>query len=124
MKLNFNNSILNSSTFLSYLYDNNHITYHDYDKYVENNQSLWNLKYIKMIDLATIHEINIYPYIYILEIVGKERLEAFKRYFFILVSKNEMLCIENPEHRDIIDVATLSLEHLVAFIITCQYFFL
>ena len=121
MKYNFNNHILDSSTYLSYLFDNTHMQHTEFEKYIEDNQSFLDSKYKRILDFASSHDINLYPYIYTLEIVGVYRVESFRRYFVTSLLKNEMQVDIADE---LTDIAAISLEHLVAFIATCQHFFL
>jgi hypothetical protein len=125
MKPNLNNHILDCSTYLNYLYDNNHIRHTNYEKYLDINDDYLKSKYKDVFDMAQSYDINICPYIYTLEVVNNNEHEAFRRYFYISLLKNDMLNKDNILETETIEkLSSKSLEHLITFIITCQYFFL
>jgi len=124
MKLNLNTIILDSRSFLAYIYENNQIKHLDYDKHVEQNKSRWDLIYFNILSLSD--DIDMYPYFYTLDVVNEKERYAFFKFFCNYIDKqtvdyqDKTLSIETS----INNIAGNSLENIALFIITMQYFFL
>jgi len=122
MKVNLNNYILDSQNYLVNLYDNNHINHCEYDKYVNIEGSNWNHIHADLIRMCDDNNIDIYPYLYTLDRISVREKDAFNKFYNIYMKKNEM--IEKDSNVSAIEIAKKSLENLLTFIITIQYFFL
>ncbi len=68
MKLNLNTHILDSKSYLNYLFENNQIKHVDFEKHIEQNKSRWEIVYNKILELTDC-DIDMYPYFYTLDIV-------------------------------------------------------
>jgi hypothetical protein len=122
MKVNLNNYMLDSQNYLIHLYDNNHIDHCDYDKYINVEGKNWNHIYADLIRICDDNNIDIYPYLYTLDRINDNEKNAFDKFYNIYMRKTEM--IDKYNYDSAIEIAKQSLENLLTFIITIQYFFL
>lgn len=123
MKLNLNTHILDSKSYLSYLYENAQFKHVDFEKHVEQHKSRWLVTYDKILLLSD-YEIDMYPYFYTLDIVDHKERQAFFRFFcnYIDKSSNDSYPKFNEEYLN--NIVGISVENIALFIITMQYFFL
>lgn len=122
MKVNLNSYILDSVSYLTYICENNQIHHVDYDKYIQSNQHELYKKYSRIFDVAENIDINIFPYIYTLEMITEREQLIFKKFFC-----NHLCKLDNMRYdieTGIDEIAGSSIEHIVMFIATMQYFFL
>ena len=111
--------ILNSNDFLLYLAENKNFQPIKYDTFELENAELFR----DILDLSELHNIDIYPYLYVIHNIDSEVLKSFTRFYFIFLKKSDFE-IELNKNTDLIKIVSKSLEHLFAFIYTIQYFFL
>lgn len=124
MKVNLNNNILNSQIYLINLFDNIHINHCDYEKYITSNEILWQQSYPKLFNICDENKIIIYPYLYTLERITIKEKKAFTIFFITYMKKSGFINLEENNYIDPLVIASISLENLLAFIFTIQYFFL
>lgn len=124
MKLNLNTHILDSKSYLTYIYENNQLKHVEFDKHIEQNKSRWSIIYDKILLLSE-YEIDMYPYFYTLDIIDDKEKQAFLRFFCTYIDRT------NNDHSKFIDYAAYlndlvgsSFENIALFIIAMQYFFL
>ena len=121
MKVNLNGYILENEIFLINLFDNNQINFNDYEKYIINNDDKWHNLYPKLFELCDEYDVNIYPYLYILEqITIKEKIN-FTKFLLTYMNKNDML---NDMNEELFDIISKSIENIFILIVTIQYYFL
>ena len=111
--------ILSTNDFLVYLSENKQFQPMKYDSFELANPELFS----KIIDLSEQHSIDIYPYLYVIQTINQDVLKAFVRFYFIFLKKSDFE-IELNNNTDLLNIVSKSLEHLLAFIYTIQYFFL
>lgn len=124
MKLNLNTIILDSRSFLAYIFENNQIKHVEYDRHIEQNKIRWESLYSNIFLLSD--DIDMYPYFYTLDVVNEKERHAFLKFFCNYIDK------PNIDYQDknisvgtsINNVVGNSLENIALFIITMQYFFL
>ena len=80
-------------------------------------------KYDHIIELSKKNNIDIYPYLHVISTIDYNKLIAFKRFYFIFLKKSGY-DIELSNRTDLYNTIIISLEYLLAFIYTIQYFFL
>lgn len=124
MKVNLNSHVLDSQTYLLHLYDNVHIKHCEYDKYITIQENNWNHLYADLIRICDDNNIDIYPYLYTLDRITPEEKKAFNMFYITYMKKNEMVPKNEDYNIDVLLIAKRSLENLLTFIITIQYFFL
>lgn len=124
MKINLNNTILDSKTYLVQLFDNKHINHSNYNKYITLNDILWQQSYHKLFKICNDYKINIYPYLYTLERITIKEKKSFTLFFITYMKKCEFIDLGYNINSDPLDLASLSLENLLIFIFTIQYFFI
>jgi hypothetical protein len=124
MKYNFNSIILDNQTYLFHLFDNNHIKHTDFERYVQTREGVWRGDYPALVHLSEIHGIDVTPYLYTMDRVTNNERESFTKFFIIYLQKTNMIDLEVDGSKNALDLASISLDHLVAFIVTMQYFFL
>lgn len=122
MKINFNNYILDSQEYLVNIFDNNHIPHVDYEKYNQIHDVDWRTNYENLFNLSDAHGIDIYPYLYTFSIVSEKERMAFHKFLITYMKKSDLNIGEN--NNDTLEIVSGSLENLVVFIFTMQYFFL
>jgi hypothetical protein len=66
-------------------------------------------------------QINLLPYIYVLQRLPKKDLQAFTRYVITYLVKSEMLA--KYDYINIYDLMAIDIEYLIAVIISMQYYF-
>lgn len=120
MKVNLNNHILDVQTYLQYLFENRQLKHQDYEVFcLRNPQAI----YRGLIELAESKEIDIYPYLYTLEVIKPAELKAFERFHLnVLKRLEEPVYVETGQ--DFIQVISQSIEQIMIFIVSVQYFFL
>ena len=111
--------ILNSNDFLVYLSENKQFQPIKYDSFELENPELFR----NILDLSDEHNIDIYPYLYVIQSVDSRMLKSFTRFYFVFLKKSDFE-IELNDNTNLINTISESPEHLVAFIYTIQYFFL
>jgi hypothetical protein len=124
MKVNLNSYALDSQTYLLHLYDNIHINHCEYDKYIMLQENKCNHHYADLIKICDDNNIDIYPYIYTLDRITLLEKKAFNMFYITYMKKNDMVPKDEDYNIDVLLIATRSLENLLTFIITIQYFFL
>lgn len=122
MKYNLNTLILDSATYLTYLYENSRLNHCNYDKFMSIYEKDLMDEYTNLISMCNKHNIDIFPYFYTLKIVPPNDRHAFEKFFITCLKKNDMLV--NDDIQLSTDIASSSPEHLATFIATMQYFFL
>lgn len=118
MRINLNTMILDSHTYLSYLFENNHIKHKNYEKFMQNNYDKYNTE---LLDLSDQYNINIAPYLYTLDCIDERSKKAFS--VFLNTYMKRVGLIETTEE-DILKMAANSIDYLAMLIITMQYYFL
>lgn len=124
MKINLNHHILDSKTYCKYIFENVHLKHTtDYIKFVSLCSDDWHSRYPNLIHQGLLHNIDVYPYLYTLEIILDNEREAFFRFFSNYLSQTES---ETQYHIDFINMDSYmtNAEMLAIFIISMQYFFL
>jgi hypothetical protein len=124
MKSNFNQHILDGQTYLFYLFDNRHIKHCDYERFVQTKEHEWKKNYPALMHICDIHGIDIYPYLYTLDRLHETEVISFSKFYSIYLRKTEMIPQDEREYHHALYFASMSIENLVAFIATMQYFFL
>lgn len=78
-------------------------------------------KYSNIINLANSVNIDIIPYLYTLSILTNRELISFKKFFIMYLRK-----IDNAvkDTDTLIDILSESVDNIILFIITIQYYFL
>lgn len=122
MKVKLNNYILDGRSFLTYIYENHQIQHTDYAKYVSGNDDYLRSKYPKMVGMCDLSGIDIYPYLYTIEVVTRREQINFKRFFLTYLGKVDQTTYDMQVSID--DIVGKSLDSIAMFIITVQYFFL
>lgn len=123
MKVNLNSNVLDSQIYLLYLYDNIRINHFEYDKYITINENNWN-HHSDLIRICDDNNIDIYPYLYTLDRITPVEKKAFNMFYITYMKKNNMVPKNEDYNIDVLLIAKRSLENLLTFIITIQYFFL
>lgn len=121
MKVNLQNYILDSNTYLLQLYENITLEHKNYENYLYAHTKI--KTYPKLIELCDEHNININPYLYTLDIISHKDLKAFNLFYNIYMKKNDFISQDDNTLNSIL-IAEKSIDNLIAFIITIQYFFL
>ena len=121
MKTNLNSCILDSKTYLTYLFENNQIKHVDYDKHIDDNKDRWSKIYDKVISIT---DIDMNPYFYTLDIVSEKEKQSFFRFFCNYINIFH-IDYKSIEFEDCINnVVGSCVENIAIFIIAMQYFFL
>ncbi len=123
MKLNLNTHILDSKSYLNYLFENNQIKHVDFEKHIEQNKSRWEIVYNKILELTDC-DIDMYPYFYTLDIVYDKERQAFIRFLSNYIDKPSNDCNNKAYDEYLNNIIGTSVENIALFIITMQYFFL
>jgi hypothetical protein len=111
--------LLNTVDFLNQLAENKQFNHMKYDICEIKNREEYN----RIIELSQQNNIDIYPYLHVLSAIQFNKLIAFKRFYFIFLKKSGY-DIELCNTTDLYSTIIRSLEYLLAFIYTIQYFFL
>ena len=106
--------LLNTNDFLNQLADN---------KQFNHVKCELTPEYDPIIRFSLENNIDINPYLQVISSIPGEKLKAFKRFYFIFLKKSGYE-IELSNETDLYSTITRSLEYLLAFIYTIQYFFL
>ena len=118
MKHNLNAHIMDSNTYLSFIPSLPH-----YERYVKGAHRVWHEKYPQLFSMCHYYNINIYPYLYTIERAAPREFASFKKFYMIYLKKADLMDTLLQEF-DILEVASVSLAHLLALIFTIQYYFI
>lgn len=124
MKVNLNSYILDSMSYLTYICENNQIPHMEYDKYIQSNNLALYKKYPKILQLGDQNDINMFPYIYTFEMITEREQLVFTKFFCNNLCKLDNMMSRYDVKSGIDEIAGSSIEHMVMYIATMQYFFL
>jgi transposase len=123
MKPNLNSVILDSQNYITYLFENAHVNHIDYEKFLESYVPDTEVE--KLIEYCDNNNVDIYPYLYTLNSLSDREYVAFVRYLSTYMKKCDLVAdCQTINRNNLFSIVQGSIEHLVAFIVTMQYYFL
>jgi len=123
MKPNLNNVILDSQTYLMYLFENKHIKHTDYDKFLGSFDPCPSCA--EFIQFCETLSVDIYPYLYTLSCITSKELDAFVKFLSSYMIKTGFLSdCKDLQEGSLYDIVQISAEHVYIFIVSMQYYFL
>lgn len=108
-------NLINSDTFVDQYLRQKKINYEEYLEYEEENTNTNILEHMKKLN------INIKPYLYILDSLKDYELKTFTIYFISYLVRSGMM--SEYKYVNIYDLLMLDVEYILACIICMQYYF-
>jgi hypothetical protein len=118
MKYNLNQHLLDSRTYLVYLFEHKRFDTFDYDQTISEIQQT--SQYQSWLNQATNVNIDLYPYLFTLHVITNNERNAFFKFLSIYMRKAELM----DDNEDLTLAIAEKPECLIAFITAIQYYFL